>query len=317
MSSSMHRIVLAVAAISIVTAVGSSAEGRPTDAVANGKALYESADYERALEVLQQIDAATSPPEQLREAAVYRGLCLLALNRSADAEHAIQQLLERDPFYVPGTDITPRMRGIVDDVRERVRPMLVREHYKAGKQQFDNGNAAAALDEFRFVLRLIDEAPAADVKASFDDIRMVASGFRDLADRSRPAAAAPASAAAPVTTGGPVMAPPVADKGKGAVGPTSIPPTIIPPTTIRQYFPPLSGAAITAMRRGLSPVGQIEVVIDEQGNVASARLIKGAYLPYDVQLLSAARDWKYRPATKDGTPVRFVKLVDFYLNPPK
>jgi len=311
MNSSMKRMMLAVAAISMAAAVG-SAEVRPTDPVADGKALYESADYERALEVLRQIDAVTSPLEQMREAAVYRGLCLLALNRSADAERAIQQLLERDPFYVPGADITPKMKGIVNDVRERVRPALVREHYKAGKQQFDNGNTAAALDEFRLVLRLIDEAPAGAVPDAFDDIRIVASGFRDLADRTRPAAAAAVVPPSLKVEPAPVAQARGNENGRGAFGST-----IVPPTTIRQVFPPLSGAAMTAMRRGTSPIGQVEVVIDEQGNVSSVKLTKGAYLPYDVQLLAAARDWKYTPATRDGTPVRFVKLVDFYLSPPK
>ena len=30
---------------------------------------------------------------------------------------------------------------------------------------------------------------------------------------------------------------------------------------------------------------------------------------YDPQLLSAAREWRYRPATVDGTPVKFRKMI--------
>jgi len=295
MKTSRTRLVVAVVAILVMAAVDMRANGAAVDAIANGKALYESAEYERALEVLKEIDAASSPLEQMREAAVYRGLCLLALNRGADAEDAIQQLLERDPFYVPGADITPRIRDIVNGVRERIRPALVREHYRTGKQQFDGGNAAAALEEFRVVLRLVDEAPEGEVKASFDDVRILASGFRELAGRARPADLSR------------VVEPRQADKRDSA----ALGPAIVPPTTIRQTLPRLSSAAITALRGAVGVAGRIEVVIDEKGNVTSAKLLKSAYLPYDAELLAAARGWKYTPATSNGVPVPFVKQVDF------
>ena len=34
---------------------------------------------------------------------------------------------------------------------------------------------------------------------------------------------------------------------------------------------------------------------------------------YDPLLLSAAKGWKYRPATRDGQPVRFRKIIQVTL----
>jgi hypothetical protein len=53
----------------------------------------------------------------------------------------------------------------------------------------------------------------------------------------------------------------------------------------------------------------IEVIIDEQGRVASMALRIRAHPQYDTMLLNSAREWKYRPATLNGTPVRYRKLL--------
>jgi TonB family protein len=55
--------------------------------------------------------------------------------------------------------------------------------------------------------------------------------------------------------------------------------------------------------------GLLEVVIAESGEVLSARLLEPFHPAYDEQLLKAARAWKYRPAQKNGMPVRFLKLI--------
>jgi hypothetical protein len=57
------------------------------------------------------------------------------------------------------------------------------------------------------------------------------------------------------------------------------------------------------------PEGAIEVTIDESGSVVSAVLRKGFHPSYDPQLIKAALAWKYEPARRAGTPVRYVKLI--------
>ena len=61
---------------------------------------------------------------------------------------------------------------------------------------------------------------------------------------------------------------------------------------------------VAARRHGKEEVsGTIEVVIDENGSVASAAVTTPVYPSYDQRLLQAARSWRYKPARKGGQPV--------------
>jgi TonB family protein len=60
--------------------------------------------------------------------------------------------------------------------------------------------------------------------------------------------------------------------------------------------------------------GRLEVVIDEQGNVSAASLPAPVHPSYDTPLLDATTRWRFRPATRDGQPVRFRKTFEIVLN---
>ena len=47
----------------------------------------------------------------------------------------------------------------------------------------------------------------------------------------------------------------------------------------------------------------------KRGAVESAIVRESIHPRYDDQLVSAARKWQYQPATLDGTPVKYRKLV--------
>ena len=61
--------------------------------------------------------------------------------------------------------------------------------------------------------------------------------------------------------------------------------------------------------------GMLEVIVNEQGNVADAKIQKSVYPTFDSKLVAAAHQWKFRPATKDGQPVRYRTLVEVKLVP--
>ena len=87
---------------------------------------------------------------------------------------------------------------------------------------------------------------------------------------------------------------------------------VIPPVTINQNLPQWivpQGARPDAWQ----PEAVVEITIDESGKVANAILRKPFHPSYDQQLMRAARAWKYEPATRDGVPVRFVKMVSIRL----
>lgn len=66
-----------------------------------------------------------------------------------------------------------------------------------------------------------------------------------------------------------------------------------------------------APRRGADPssLEVLEVHIDQAGAVESARLVVDQPSFRSRWMVSAAKTWRFKPATKDGAPVRFVKRI--------
>lgn len=56
-------------------------------------------------------------------------------------------------------------------------------------------------------------------------------------------------------------------------------------------------------------LGAIEVVVDESGHVADARIYQSVNRVYDAVLLESARQWRYQPATKDGRAVKYRRIT--------
>lgn len=58
------------------------------------------------------------------------------------------------------------------------------------------------------------------------------------------------------------------------------------------------------------------IVVDKKGDVVDAKVVKGLGYGLDENAVLAVKEWKYKPAEKDGAPVA-VKMevsVDFYLH---
>ena len=115
----------------------------------------------------------------------YRSLCLLALGRGAEAEAAIAVVVASDPMYQPTeTEASPRVRTAFSEVRQRQLPDIARTRYASAKAAFDRKDYPAAEQQFRELLRLIDDP---DMGGRLGDLRMLVTGFVDLSA----AAAAP------------------------------------------------------------------------------------------------------------------------------
>ena len=84
----------------------------------------------------------------------------------------------------------------------------------------------------------------------------------------------------------------------------------MPPITVRQTLPPFRFAQTTAGH------ATVAVVIDEAGGVESITTIVSLEKAYDRQIQEAAKAWRYTPATVDGVPVKFRKLVQINVAPP-
>ena len=66
---------------------------------------------------------------------------------------------------------------------------------------------------------------------------------------------------------------------------------------------------LQVLSRALKTNGMLDIVIDETGRVVDATMRQSLNSTLDMLVVRTARSWKYRPATKDGTPVKYLKTM--------
>ena len=275
----------------------SAISGRHAESIEAARGLYASARYDEALAVLNGLSPSdVSAPGDRKTIEQYRSLCLLALGRANEAEAAIAAVVRVDPFYQPSeSEASPRVRTTFADVRQRLLPDLATARYAEAKGAYDRKQFAEAAARFRELLALLDDP---QMNGRLTDLRTLAAGFVEIAT----AAAAPPPAPpepAPVAPPAPVKAAPEARIY------TLEDAAVTPPVVIRQDVPAVP-QAIVGMTKDR---GVLELVIDEQGRVVSIVLRTRVHPVYDTALVAAARDFKYKPAKLNGTPVKFRKLL--------
>jgi TonB family protein len=286
------------------------------DTLARAKDLYGLAAYDEALAVLNRLHETASPPVS-SEVAGYQVLCLLALGRTEDAQKAIEALVKADPLYRPSESImSPRTRAKFDAVRRELLPGIVQATYDKAKAAFDRKELSVALAEFDRVVALLEEPGLAEVQ-NMADLRRLAIGFRDLSKAATADAPAPAAG-----TGAKVTAPtapvPATAGTNAAPEPARIytgdDAGVVPPIVVSRRTPPWTPRNEIEKRREFR--GFLELVVDEAGDVTSAVLGRSIHPTYDRPLIDTARTWKFRPAMKDGVPVKYRMSIEIRLGPP-
>jgi tetratricopeptide (TPR) repeat protein len=290
-----------VLAILIAAAVLTTGE----DSLAAARDLYASAAYEDALAVLNRLPQSNQPLDVTRSVEQYRALCLLALGRTAEAEHAIEAVIAGDPSFRPAADVSPRVRATFSDVRRRMLPVMIQRTYTSAKGAFDRKQFADAASTFTQMLMMMTDpdVEAAAAKPPLADLRTLASGFRDLAV----AAAAPPPPPPPPPAPEPAPAPPPAPVVPRFY--TAADANVVAPVTIRQALPSYPGQ-LAILRQGM-----IDLLIDETGVVQTATMTQSINPQYDAMAVAAAKHWRYRPATLNGTPVKYHKAVQVSVKP--
>jgi len=296
-------LVAAAALLAVVTTALAQAPA-PKASLAAARTLYASAEYGGALEMLNGLvsDAPLGPERQAIE--LYRALCLVAVGNSNEATRVIEAMIVMDPLYRPGVDdVPPRLRTAFTDARRRLLPGLMQQGYLSAKAAFDKKDYPAAAKGFSQVLAGLGDPDIQSVAAQppLSDLKMLASGFNDLAAKA--IAPPPAPAPAPAQAQEPDL-----DK----VAPRVYSPSdtdVVPPMTVRQAIPPYPGRVLL----GGSLV--MDIVIDVNGAVESATMASAPNPAYDKLVLGAAKTWQYQPATLNGKPVKYRKRIQLSLVP--
>jgi len=273
----------------------------------NARDLYASARYDEALAVLNDMRPAesASPALDLKSIEQYRSLCLLALGRGSEAETAIAAVVTADPGYQPGdAEASPRVRAAFSDVRKRLLPDIASARYAEAKGSFDRKEFAHATAQFKQVLVLLDDP---DMGGKLADLRQLSSGFLDLSIAATPPPEPPKPA---VTTPAPVAAPPPPPPPDPERIYSSGDTDVLPPVILRQDVPRLT----PMMKPQARDRGIVEVVIDELGRVTAITIRQSIQPMYDAELMTKGREWRYQPATLNGKPVRYRKMIQLNVN---
>jgi len=269
--------------------------------------LYASAAYVEALTELARVESAASTPATTlattsatrRDTDAYRTFCLVALGRDTEAQAAAESVVRRDPTVSIDQfpDASPRIVAMFATVRRRVLPQIIREEFRAARTSATE-KAPDSESRLRHVRQLLDAAERIGAwDETLADLRLLVDGFLDLghaAESQRTDSEALPTTAAPVSS--------------STIGANGTNAGIVAPAAIYQPQPIIPPTLLTLVRRLRRP-GTIDVVINERGTVDEVIVKQSVSPPYDKLIAAAARTWRYKPALKDGVPIKFVSTV--------
>ena len=279
----------------IVALAGQDQRPDPQGDFTAARTLYASAAYEEALDRLGRIRDV-----ELRDQVdTYRALCLLALGRPRESERVLEQILMRNPQYVPDERaVSPRLIVLYRSVRSRVLPPAARTLYASARASYDDGKFDIAAGQLRELLTLLNSDES---DALLGDLKLLAEDFLKLAEAGagKPSGSTDGAPGderrvprvAPIN--GPVYS--MLDKGIAA------------PVEITRPVP------IWTAPRGMQLAlyqGLMEVVIDEAGRVESAVVRRSISPSFDAELVAATSRWRFQPATRGGTPVKYRRTYE-------
>jgi len=292
----------------LMLAAGLSAQ----DPLRDAKDLYASAAYEDALSSLTKLTSGGgTAPDLERQADEYRSFCLFALGRTAEAESVAESIIKKDPFaQLDAADASPRLEAMFTGVRKRLLPSLIRDRFRTAKSGLDRKDYPTAEPHLKQARLMIADAEKLGVHdEALADLGVLVDGFLDMIrltseQRSATLAAAGSDATAPVAANTPAP--------RGAAMPpraySAADEGVTPPTAIDQRMPSMN-PVMARIAQSSHKNGILDIVINESGDVVDA-IVRQSLMPtFDALVASNARHWKYRPAMKDGTPVRYVKTI--------
>jgi TonB family protein len=272
------------------------------DPLRTARDLYASAAYVEALAELARVESAAPTPTTARDTDAYRTFCLVALGRATEAQAVAESLVRRDPTLSIDQfpDASPRIATMFASVRRRVLPQLIKDEYRVART-LAAGKAPEAESRLRHVRQLLDTSEQIGAwDETLADVRLIVDGFLDLSHAAEPRNAAGNATAAATTPETPAPA--------AAGGSPSADAGVVAPAAVFQPQPNIPAALLNLVRQ-LHRTGKIDVVINEQGTVDEVTVKQPVSPAYDKLIVAAARTWRYKPALKDGVPIKFVSTV--------
>ena len=210
--------------------------------------------------------ARLTPQEMVRRAAE-----LVESGQPSEAEVAFDAFVLNNPLYEPGpSELGPEAYAALEASRRVVLPKIVIRDFGRAKAALEQGDVDGAL------------AIASDVDAVLD--RVGAAAPPGL--RSQVQTLVDAALDARTATDGIIY--------------TDADLDVTAPRALSRQFPLNPPEGIRPDRLGV-----LEIIVGRQGDVEFVKLHTPLNRYHERMVVSAAKAWRYRPATKDGTPVRY------------
>lgn len=214
------------------------------------------------------------------DAAARQGATLLASGRSEEAQLVFDSIILANPLYqLDAARSTPEARAALEASRRVMLPALARRDYMDARASLDAGDYDRALSEAGRIETML---------ATYDGGASVA-GLRSVVEQLLArAAAVKAREEERVYTDG--------DEG------------VIPPAPLSRQLPAAPPPGVTS-----DAVGTLEMLISQAGEVEAVKLHTPLNRYHERMIVSAAKAWRYTPASKDGKPVRFRLITSINL----
>jgi hypothetical protein len=223
--------------------------------------------------------AAPAPTPVAPRESERRATALIAQGQASEAAMVFDSLLLANPLYEPReSDLAPESLTAFRNSQKLLLPVLAQRGYDRAKAALAAGDADRAIASAREAAAILERPAAAPAAHLRDDVQQILDE----------AGTAKATADEIVYT--------KADAG------------IVPPRALSRQFPATTPNGVPAHR-----VGTLEMIIGKEGTVEFVRLHTPLNRYHERMIVSAAKAWLYRPATKAGKPVRFRLTVTINL----
>ena len=216
-----------------------------------------------------------APPASSLRDSERRAASLLEQGQTAAASMAFDALVMRNPLYEPRTsDLTPEALSAFRASQRLQFPAIAQRNYERAKAALASGDADRALAQAKEAMAILDKRIGEFRPQLREDVE-------DVLEQAR-------SAVASVN---------------GIIYSESDP-GVIPPRPLSSQMP-LTGPIGVPPNR----VGWLDMVINRDGTVFSVKLHTPLNRHHERMIVSPAKAWLYRPATKNGRAVMCRILV--------
>ena len=218
--------------------------------------------------------APTPPAASLRESE-RRAASLLEQGRTVAAAMAFDALVMRNPLYEPRTsDLTPEALSAFRASQRLQLPGIAQRNYEQGKAALAAGDADRALALAKEAMGILDKRVGEFRPQLREDVK-------DLLEQAR-----------------------IAVTAVNEIIYSETDPGVIPPRPLSAQMPLTSPIGIPPNR-----VGWLDMVINRDGTVFSVKLHTPLNRHHERMIVSPAKAWLYRPATRNGRTVMCRILV--------